>query len=604
MLLTTRWQSGALLLIAYAIGATASAQAIFDETAVAVKSGTTVVPTPRTFTVSPADAGMHRITLTDVGVATGGSAAINPKLIVTRGMTAVARLSASGSTDVNLTPGTYVLRLTGRAPAGSYGQLNAVVERNATQVEFYSLGLAPLPPANPTLVNVHEQFQIAESGTYQIELTDRQLPAAMASLQSTVVLNGTQIVCAPATSTCPSTAAIGIGEEYELFVFGSTNATRQAGLFSVRIVDVAANRVAYAKTHAAGKLDKIDTVALGNQQAEISAIDLGFPSSLSELHVALVQDANVAVLRNVGAISSSATLPGRVGDADVYAFAVAQTGAQAGNYGYTVRQGMALIAGAVQAVNGTSVTSSEAFNYQVTLPTAGEYRVRVHDFGFPGFGAVRFALSQNGVLLTSADSASTLPVTAAAGVLDVSVLATASAGTPTAKGLLGVSVTPSASTTPIWETTQGVGGLFQSRSVGVVTAGRYQASFIDQRFPAAFSELILLVTRGTTLVSSIYAAAGTTPTQTTIEVTPGEYAINLLAVSSSAEDYGLYGIKLDDVSPPASPVLTSSPTGSVNAAESGGGGIGVELLLLILALVLTRIAAKVSEPKRRLHLNC
>src|SRR5262245_54398883 len=108
-----RW----VLAIGLFIGWTAQGAVLFDESAVAVKAGARViVPDELKFTIAQQDT--YRLTLTNVGPA----AAQNPKLIVTRGIVVAARVDSATApqnvVDAVLTPGDYVLRISGRAPAG------------------------------------------------------------------------------------------------------------------------------------------------------------------------------------------------------------------------------------------------------------------------------------------------------------------------------------------------------------------------------------------------------------------------------------------------------------------------------------------------------
>jgi hypothetical protein len=449
------------------------------------------------------------------------------------------------------------------------------------------VGLVPLAPPDPTLVNVQETIQITHAGTYSLELTDRNFPVAIGGLRATVTSSGVPVVCVPASPACANVGNTFFANpgNYQLNVIGTTHATLQAGLFSVRIVDAANNRVAYAKTHAAGKLvDTATELQLISQNAVVSAMDHGFPVPLSQLHVALLQGANVVALRNVSTTSASATLSATAGNAELYVFAIPVSGT-GGAYRVSVRQGAETVLLDVRAVNQDAASSVEAFNYQVNVPSAGTYRVRVHDFAMPGpFGALRFAISQNGELQEMADIASTISVEASAGVLDISIMATAQTGEPIVNGLFGVAVTSQNSSVPLWEKTQGVGGLFISHTVNVTAAGRYQLALADHRFPGPFTALNLFVTRGTVQIGSIYAADARAPAQINIDALPGEYAINLLATANNTDNYGFYGLKLDDITvpTPAAPA-PASPNSGVNAAESGGGAL--DMMWMLLALV-------------------
>ncbi|MBC7984070.1 MAG: hypothetical protein H7Y02_09475, partial [Candidatus Obscuribacterales bacterium] len=222
---------------------------------------------------------------------------------------------------------------------------------------------------------------------------------------------------------------------------------------------------------------------------------------------------------------------------------------------------------------------------------------QVRDFQFPqAFTAVRVAVTQNAVILASANSATTLSITSAAsGPIDIVIAATPAAS---ANGLLGISVTPQATSTPIWEATQAIGGLFKSRTVALAAAGRYDLSAVDAQFPAALTEFALVITRGATLIGQVYAAGGTAPTQLRIDASPGEYTVNLIATASASENYGVYGIKLEDV--PAAPAPTPPPVASpATTSESGGGSMGMEALLMALFTLGLRLRSTARSSSRR-----
>src|SRR5262249_49090889 len=129
----------------------------------------------------------------------------------------------------------------------------------------------------------------------------------------------------------------------------------------------------------------------------------------------------------------------------------------------------------------------------------------------------------------------------------------------TATGLFGVNI--GGANGVAFETTQGVGDLFQTRTFTTASSGNVDVSLADLGFPAAFSDLALAVTRGTTLVGQIFGGG-----KFTFAATPGDYSLNFIARSGANSNYGLYGTTVEDTPPPPAISLNASPT----AVNSGG----------------------------------
>jgi hypothetical protein len=107
---------------------------------------------------------------------------------------------------------------------------------------------------------------------------------------------------------------------------------------------------------------------------------------------------------------------------------------------------------------------------------------------------------------------------------------------------------------------QGVGDLFHTRSLTVATAGKLDVTLSDFSFPTRFQNLALVVTRGNTLVGQIFGGG-----KFSFSPTPGEYALNFVATNNLTDNFGLYGIAVED-SPPE-PTVTFTVNGSSVLAQ-------------------------------------
>ena len=171
----------------------------------------------------------------------------------------------------------------------------------------------------------------------------------------------------------------------------------------------------------------------------------------------------------------------------------------------------------------------------------------------------QLAVAQSGVVLGTLSAPGTLELpTVAAGRLFLFVLAQT---TVPSGGLLGVDVVPAAGGATVFETTQGIGALFDSRKLSALGNASYRVTLTDVEFPKKFADLAAVITRGT---QKLGVVLGTTSTD--FEATPGNYFITLIATPDAAEKAGTYGVRVADK--PANPTVTLN----ASAAQVTVGG--------------------------------
>jgi hypothetical protein len=278
--------------------------------------------------------------------------------------------------------------------------------------------------------------------------------------------------------------------------------------------------------------------------------DLASPAALASLQGIVTQGASV--LQSwpaAGALSFAAA----AGTAQLYVLAQPGSGGQGAYEAYATAGAQTLADVAEPAL----ASGSFGYAFPTSVSAAGSYQVSVYDFQEPvAFTSLSAVIAQRGAALTTTQGTSSF--TAAAGPMSVIVFPTQSS--PTANGLFGVQVAAQTSGVSAFETTQGVGALFSSQTVNVATAGSYDVTLTDLGFPASFTNLAVIATRGDSAVAQIFGAG-----KVTVAATSGTYVLNVLAQVGTGVDYGLYGLQMAPTPPP--PTLTL--TASANSVTSG-----------------------------------
>ena len=553
-----RW----MLMVALAVagmGAAAHAQtALLDE--VHTLSGVTE-PVEHPFDIT--QAGAYELTLTDLKLP---AALTSAKLAVTRaatvvGTAAVTAASASAVLSFDATPGTYVVRIVGNPSASGAGAVGVKIARASQTTAFHEF-VAPITAPTPDVPDnrsiLEETITPTVTGNYEVVLADLAFPQTLPDLLLSVTeVGGAQVAVLLAAGTATFAAQAGVA--YKILAIAESPVSVNAGLFSVRIRQSGASTNVFARTVRVGRVQQLGTVSLNAGAHVLSLNDLQFPVALAEKGAALILDGASAALTTAGGDTAFTAAPG---EHFIYVVAKAAAGTT-GVYGLEVKVAVGpVLFSTVKAVSGTPGTTP-AFSFVVDIATAGAYRVRLADFEFPaGFSAAQLGASQGSVLLGQLSAAGSLDLAnVAAGPLFIVVLAQP---TNPKGGLFGVDLTPAAGGAPVFETTQGVGNLFQARKISVTGTSAYRVTLTDLGFPVTFDELGAVVTRGAAAVGTVLNSS-----HFDFNATAGNYFINFIATPDATENAGTYGIRVAEKPPAPTVTFTASPT-QVTAGSIAG----------------------------------
>lgn len=509
-------------------------------------------PVARTLTI--ATAGKYTLTLTDLKTP---SAFSSVGVIVTQNSTAVAKIDAaaladSAVVDFDAQPGTYQVRVLGVPAAQSAGTFSITVTAKDGSSALLQVvdGMAAIADIPPTQSTLNTTFAVTDPGTYQISFSDRAFPAALSTYSLAVLApgGGAPVATLSTSQTSAQFNAAAPGT-YALVVISQADVTAGGGLFSVKISGGPAAATVYSQTTTVGKVSPATSISIPSAGTyTLSLTDLLFPAALIDVRAAIVQNAEGATL----SASGSAPFIASQGSASLYVAGVASTPPGAGSFGVQLNQGATAIYSSVRSVQLEDPSNANAgFVYHVDLPSSDTYRLTLTDFGFPqAFTTIQAAVTQAGSAIGKLDAPGGLNVSGAAGSIDIVVAAVRASATTS--GLFGVSLAHGATT--LFETTQGAGELFRASKVSVITAGKYDIQVTDHKFPAAFANLAMAVTRGSTLVGQIFGSG-----KFSFDATPGDYSLNLIATAGTTTHYAMYGTLVTDATPAPTVTLTASP---------------------------------------------
>jgi hypothetical protein len=529
-------------------------------------------------------AGTYKVTLTDLGAALpapNSAPLASVKLAITSGNTLIGTpLVGAGSMNFTATAaGTYVVRVIG-APtttpgSGPFGV--QITKSDGSQLDAFSDTLA-LPPSvqASNQATLDSSFTVAATGSYTVTLTDLLVPQALDTLTLLVVAEGssspTTILPVPGSNppypaAQTATVTLQSSTNYRIFAVGQST-TANAGLYSVIVRPQAGGPSVFSQTLPVGTVTLLGAPSLAASTYTLTLSDLAYPSALMQIGAAIVVD-GAAITPSLSApgIGQPFTLSSAV-NAQVFALATPSSTAtvmpNTGSYTVQVLAASGPPAFSVaQAVAAPGATTT-AYTFNTNIAAAGSYTAQLADFQVPAtLTNVGLAAVQGGVLQgTPLTTVGNLTLNATASNLSLLVFATATSS----GGLLGVDVVPAGGGSPVYTTTQGVGGLFTVKKITVSSAGKYGVATSDVGFPAKFGDLAVVVSQGAAKVGSIFGSQSLT-----FDATAGDYYVSLLAQPSGTDKAGTYGLS---VASAPTVTLTATPTsvasgGTVSLAWSG-----------------------------------
>lgn len=512
-------------------------------------------------------AGAYHLAVSDVNAAQTNTLSPNQpltsaKVAITSGSTVIVTTSIGGSdrersVGFNVTQaGKVVIRVVGTPAASRTGSVNTLITRDSDSsvINQFTPAFAPPNTVPDYRIFVEEKLTPATNGTYSVELEDMSFPVAMTGLKGLVLRTGsaTPLALLDVPAGQPTaTFSVTAGDSYTVGVVGNADQTAVAGLIGLRVRDTATGALVLSRVLPVGRVFNVGSVALAAGAQTLAFTDFQFP-------VALVQGGALVAIN--GSMVAKTTTAGSVdftaaaGTHQVYALAAASTG-NSGAYGIDVRpQGGASLFFTAQGVG-------DAHNFAASIATAGAYRLRAADFNFPGaLSKVNVLAAQGGVKLDALSAVGSLNLpNVAAGQLFLVAIATPATASG---GLLGMDLAPSNGGAAIFETTQGVGNLWDSRKATITDPGKYRVNATDLKFPAAFQEFAVIVTRGIDTTVSIFGSD-----RSDFDATVGNYTVNFLARPAAAESAGTYGLRV--ALAPAVPTITTFTATPPDASVGG-----------------------------------
>ena len=563
------------------------------------------------FSIPQSGAGQYKITLTDLGAllpdppAGPGKAPLDSvHVVITRDTTVVATLDGNKDKTVavstqlfDATPGTYKAHIAGKAGtdpgSGPVGVRIASVASSTSVLDLAGT-LVASETARTDLRTYQADIDVPADGDYAMTLADLQFPRAgtLETAGAFLLQAGSPSLAAclsiPAVPTvCPSTQTVHLtAGHYQFVVAGALQAGADAGVFAVHIASVTTGAALHSRRIELGSVKRVSDTSfqLTAGSHTLSLKDLLFPASLSAGSVMIATSAQSAAIVDLATTTEKTfTVPASNTTYDVFTYATPDATAAAGSYIVEVKptSGPADMS-VVQAIGDPS-GNPVAYTFPVDLAAGGTYRTKFGDFQFPAaLSGSRIAVVQNGVLAGKTDptasSTLSLDTTLAVGRATIIVLAKSaqvSGGLTQTGGTFGLEMGLVGGTQSVFEATQGIGGLVSVRKISITSAGRYDITVTDLNAPAAFNDLMMVVSRGSQRLGILVVGSAGGNSQGGVATLPdfdaslGNYSITLIAVPNATGHASTYGISMA-ASPPAPTVTLTATPGTVTSGATAG----------------------------------
>jgi len=533
---------------------TPSHAAVLLEDATLVAAGSSAAS--REFQIG--QSGRYELQLSDVGLP---APLTSLQAAITRGDERIAVLAAPGSVQFDASAGQYEVQVAGVASgAAGFGSFAArvVAVPGGTIALDYSDAVSTPQPSPPTGQTTGQtQVAISDAANYRITLADLAFPEDLVSVDLLLTRGGVQV--ARLSKATPSADFAATPGTYDLLMVAQAAAS-SAGLFGVRIVNLATGAGIYDSSMPVGRLGPPVTVDLpGPGSYTLTVDDLQFPVALASAAAAVVRGSE---LLGKQTSSGAASFNAQAGSVDVFALPTPVAPSEVGAMSVDLSQAATRVSSVIVPLSPPTTTSgTSVYEAQVSLASAGGYRVTLTDFDFPAaLGDVQVAIYQGVQELGRRTGVGTLDVQVGSGAATVLVAATPDAA---GSGLYGIQIATSPAGAVVFETTQAVGAIFERREIDIATAGSYDVQVSDLQFPVGFQELAAAVTRGTQRVGFVYGG-GTF----SFNATPGTYFLNFITNVNPAEQFGTYGLAIETTPPPPTVTLTANPAEVTSGSTS------------------------------------
>jgi hypothetical protein len=547
------------------------------------------------------------VTLTDLQIP---AALVSAGVVIAQGATlaGTAQLAApatSATVSLPAATGDYTLFVFGQPNAGfSVGTFTVCVApktspSNCIQSASLAGNITAQSTANdPTVSTFSSSLQVTTAGSYTFNFQDLQFPVALRSAPNLALFQGSTpiqlgITAGSAISLSPGT--------YTLLAIAQADQSIKSGLFGITIVGPGSASVLDASVPVGLTNNPPPFLNATAQSVTLKVIDYGFPGPLASASALLT--AGGSALGKASAAGGAMSFPAPAGDLQLWTYAA--VGATPGTFSADV-SGTADLYTTAQGVQ----PAGSAYAYAFVSPplAAGPYQATAADLQFPSqLNGLSFAVAQNGAIVQQSTSAASINFSATAGSVILLVGAqTPSSGSASGNGLFDINLqTTGASAQLVYDKTQSVSStaaLFDAQTLNLGTSASFDASLADLQFPAAFSNLALVISRGSQVLGKIYGGGifsfpGSTGSyQLTFVATPGANQ----ATPPVNQQFGLYGVSIVFSAPVVNlsssvasaatdtPItLTWSSTNASSCTASGGNwtgskaaGGGTEVIIL------------------------
>lgn len=539
-------------------------QALLEEVTTLSSAATTV---ERTFTLP---AGDYQVRLTDFGQPENFTSL---RLIVTRGLEVVSTVDAPGTRPFTTTAGVHEIHVVGTpdaaSGAGVFGVTVLRPDNVVAQCAFADSGgtqrdcafadsIAVPPQPNPNVATFAVAFAVTEAGAYDVAVDDLTFPSAVDNVQFNILTPGGVAFPGPQIGEGTFTFVTAPGE-HQLLLVVAANSTAAAALCAVRISGGPSGGVVYDRAHPVGEVAPPSAITLPTTGAYTFRLaDFNAPVAFIRLQ-SIVMRGSAELARRDG--PGDGSFNAQAGVAELFLLATPAVAPGSGTLGIHIATGSTTTYSDARTVNAASDVTEPGFTFAATLVSAGTYRLALNDFRFPTpLNSLAANIIQAGSVLNTLPAPNSVDFNAAAGPIFVTVIAgvqNASSG-----GLFGLQLAPASGGSALIGMTQGVGALFDARTVDVAQAGAYDITLGDLEFPGRFSELWVNVTRGADQLGSI-VGEGTVSIQTT----PGRYFLNFIARPNAQAGAGTYALRVSRTLAPTV-TLAASPASVPNGSTT------------------------------------
>jgi hypothetical protein len=533
---------GATLLTVCACSGWAAATAPIPAQSRVVAAAGAAPPTSQPFTIASAEDLV--VTLTDLQVP---AALASATVAVTQGDTLVgsstlAPPATSTTLSISQASGAYTLWVFGSPNASfSVGTFTACVAPKASPSAcIQSASLAgnistPSSASNPTVSTLSTALTVTTSGSYTFNFTDFQFPAALGTAPNLALFQGSSVIQLSIASGTSISLSPGT---YTLLSIAQANQTTQAGLYGLTITSPGGAKPLLDIAVPVGTLPAATSFDNPSSQAvTLKITDFAFPGALANANALLTSGG--AIVTQTSASGGAVTQTAPAGGLGLWVYAAA--GTTPGTYEADVTAGATYL---YTAAGGATPSGSTTYAYGFVSPSvaAGSYQATVADLNFPaGLSSLSFDVAQGGSVLGSSTASGGVQINASAGPVVFLVSAqTPAQGAASTNGLFDVNLKTSAAPQTLeFDQTQSVSAtpsLFDSQTLTIGVSASFDATLADLKLPAAFDNLALVVSQGSSVFGKIYGG-GTF----SFNATPGVYQLTFVASPASQQQYGTYG---------------------------------------------------------------